>query len=113
MKGISDDEDRGLDGLGSGKTGKKGDVSWWERDHGMRSESEEYIVGTGKKDVPLEIWESRRVDVESGSVEGLNGSERDLKKEQVRIYDGVGIRGQGEFESTVHIEALGGTKGSG
>ena len=90
------------------KGGGKGDVSWWERnDSGLsKTESEEYIIGNGKKDVPLQIWESRRVDVESGSFEGV-ARERDLRKDQVRIYDGVGRggRGTGEFESTVRIEA--------
>ena len=90
------------------KGGGKGDVSWWERnDSGLsKTESEEYIIGNGKKDVPLQIWESRRVDVESGSFEGV-ARERDLRKDQVRIYDGVGRvgRGMGEFESTVRIEA--------
>jgi hypothetical protein len=90
------------------KGGGKGDVSWWERnDSGLsKTESEEYIIGNGKKDVPLQIWESRRVDVESGSFEGV-ARERDLRKDQVRIYDGVGRggKGTGEFESTVRIEA--------
>jgi hypothetical protein len=77
-----------------------GDEEWWERNDG-RSESEEYIVpGKGNKDVKLEIWESRQVDVESGSVDAS-----DSGREQVRIYGGVGIRRQGEFESTVRIEA--------
>jgi len=49
--------------------------SWWDReDRISRSDSEEYIVagmGDGKirgKDVPLEIWESREVEVDRGSM---------------------------------------------
>ena len=89
----------------------KGDVSWWERnDSGLsKTESEEYIIapGNGKtgRNVPLQIWESRRVDVETGSVVEEEGRERDLKSEQVRIYDGVGKGRRGEFESSVKIEA--------
>ncbi|KAE8444834.1 hypothetical protein EG329_014189 [Mollisiaceae sp. DMI_Dod_QoI] len=49
--------------------------SWWDREGRISpSDSEEYIVGgmgDGKskgKDVPLEIWESREVEVDRGSV---------------------------------------------
>ena len=88
----------------------KGDVSWWERnDSGLsKTESEEYIIpGNGKngKNVPLQIWESRQVDVERGSVVEEHGRERDLRIEQARIYDGVGKNGRREFESSVKIEA--------
>jgi hypothetical protein len=96
-----DREERGMKGRG------KGDISWWERnDSGIsKTESEEYIIGNGRKDVPLQIWESRRVDVESGSFEDA-AQERDLRMEQAMIYNGVGRGGRiGEFESTVRIEA--------
>jgi hypothetical protein len=89
----------------------KGDISWWERnDSGLsKTESEEYIIAPGKengngRNVPLEIWESRRVDVETGSV--VEEGERDLKREQARIYDGLGKGMRGEFESSVKIEAV-------
>ena len=88
--------------------GSVGGEEWWERQDG-RGESEEYIVGNSAKDVKLEIWESRQVDVERGSVNALEtGVEgRDLRADQVRIYDGVGVAGigRGEFESRVRIEA--------
>jgi hypothetical protein len=88
--------------------GSVGGEEWWERQDG-RGESEEYIVGNSAKDVKLEIWESRQVDVERGSVNALEtGVEgRDLRADQVRIYDGVGVAGigRGEFESKVRIEA--------
>lgn len=109
-RGTSNDEynpEVTLNTDGRGSRGK-GDVSWWERnDSGIsKTESEEYIIGNGKRDVPLEIWESRRVDVESGSIDTReSGGKRDLRKDQVRIYDGIGVRGMGEFESTVKIEA--------
>jgi hypothetical protein len=84
--------------------GSVGGEEWWERQDG-RSESEEYIVGNSTKDVKLQIWESRQVDVERGSVNALDtGIEG---KDQVRIYDGVGVAGlgKGKFESKARIEA--------
>ncbi|KAE9362564.1 hypothetical protein N431DRAFT_358461 [Stipitochalara longipes BDJ] len=102
---TSADEGSRTSGGGRGK----GDVSWWERnDSGLsKSESEEHIIGHGNgnqgRNVPLQIWESRRVDVERGSVVVEDGREMDLRREQVGIYDGAGRRG--EFESTVRIEA--------
>ena len=56
----------------TGKRGSgKGEISWWERESRLgKTESEEYIVGgrSVKKDVPLEIWESREVDFETGRI---------------------------------------------
>lgn len=88
-----------------GPKSRPGDASWWERNNGglSRSESEEYIVGGSRKDVPLEIWESRQVDVETGTMGHPRGT--DLKKQQVKIYDGTGVRGPSEFESTTTIQA--------
>jgi hypothetical protein len=108
--GGGEDRDGELEVEEGGATAIGGE-EWWERNDG-RSESEEYIVPSkGKGDVKLQIWESRQVDVESGGVDASDsGRERDLRRDQVRIYDGMGIRGQGEFESTVRIEA--GRKGS-
>ncbi len=75
-------------------------MSWWERDDGGLSgnESEEYIVGNGKKDVPLEIWESRQVDVETRSVDGPH----DLGEEQ---YNETRMRSP-QFETTTTIKAV-------
>lgn len=88
--------------------GSIGGEEWWERQDG-RGESEEYIVGNSTKDVKLEIWENRQVDVEHGSVNVLDtGVEgRDLRANQVHIYNGVGVAGigRGEFENKVRIEA--------
>ncbi|CZT11085.1 related to integral membrane protein PTH11 [Rhynchosporium graminicola] len=57
-----------------------GGVNWWEGKtdaNGVklgRSESEEYIIGNGGKSaVPLEIWESRDVTVDRGSVRDAPG----------------------------------------
>jgi hypothetical protein len=101
-------EENQLSSFKSSQRTGRGDISWWERNDGGLSatESEEYIVGNSKKDVPLEIWESRQVDVETGSVDPREGGPRDLKKEQVKIYDGTGISGQNEFESTTTIKAV-------
>lgn len=101
-------EENQLSSFKSSERTGRGDVSWWERNDGGlgQTESEEYIVGNGKKDVPLEIWESRQVDVETGSVDPQEDGRRDLRKEQVKIYDGRGIRGPNEFESTTTIKAI-------
>jgi hypothetical protein len=90
--------------------GGKGEMSWWERESRLgRTESEEYIVGDPnvRKDMPLEIWESREVDVERGSIEA--GKEDTGMKKMDRMFDGTGH----EYESTVVIEAIGNTNGSG
>jgi hypothetical protein len=82
----------------------KGEMSWWERESRLgRTESEEYIVGdsNGRKDVPLEIWESREVDVERGSIE--TGKEDKGMRTTDRMFDGTGH----EYESTVVIQAVG------
>jgi hypothetical protein len=98
----------GKGGIVSG--GGKGEISWWERESRLgRTESEEYIVGdpNGRKDVPLEIWESREVDVERGS---LTVEEDKGMRTMDRMFDGKGH----EYESTVVIEAIGkNTNGSG
>jgi hypothetical protein len=88
------------DSLKSSEGTGRGDVSWWERDDGGLSgnESEEYIVGNGKKDVPLEIWESRQVDVETRSVDGPH----DLGEEQ---YNETRMRSP-QFETTTTIKAV-------
>ncbi|KAF8862522.1 hypothetical protein BDZ45DRAFT_670974 [Acephala macrosclerotiorum] len=91
--------------------------SWWDREGGVsRSESEEYIVGNigkdGKRDVPLEIWESRQVDVEvdRGSVSntdvetgrGRPGGENGMgDRMRTKMYDGSGK----EFESRTVVTA--------
>jgi hypothetical protein len=89
------------------RTGR-GEVSWWERNDGELSgnESEEYIVGNGKMDVPLEIWESRQVDVETASVDPRLDGRLDLKSEQNKIYDGLGHRSPSEFETTTTIQVV-------
>ena len=102
-----------------------GSRDWWERNDGglSRSESEEYIIqnndqstssndgnrtpregdsGRGKAH-PLEIWQSKQVDIESLSPATVG--ERDLRREQMGIYDGTGSGG--EFESQTRIVALG------
>jgi len=90
--------------------GGKGEISWWERESRLgRTESEEYIVGDSgvRKDVPLEIWESREVDVERGSI---SREEDKGMKTMDRMFDGTGH----EYESTVVIQAVGkNTNGSG
>jgi len=100
-------EENQLSSFKSSQRTGRGDVSWWERNDGGLSatESEEYIVGNSKKDVPLEIWQSRQVDVERGGVDAREDGPRDLRREQVKIYDGTGIRGPNEFESTTTIRA--------
>lgn len=75
-----------------------------------RSESEEYIVGgIGErkgKDMPLEIWESREVDVEvdRGSVRKIGGLNANGTGEELRtkMYDGSGK----EFESRTVVTAV-------
>jgi hypothetical protein len=83
----------------------KGGSEWWERDTDVleRTESEEYIVGgsNGRKDVPLEIWESREVDVERGSVQ-VGEDDRGMRTMN-RMFDGSGK----DYESTVVIQAVG------
>jgi hypothetical protein len=74
-----------------------------------KTESEEYIVGDPnvRKDVPLEIWESREVDVERGSI---TVEEDKGMRTMDRMFDGTGH----EYESTVVIEAIGkNTSGNG
>ncbi len=70
----------------SSRTG--GNSSWWDREAALsRSESEEYIVGGTKRDMPLEIWESREVDIDTGSVRPvMNGNVTSPTK----MYDGSG-----------------------
>ena len=99
------------DGTVNGKVlAGKGEMSWWERESRLgKTESEEYIVGdpNGRKDVPLEIWESREVDVERGSV--VVEEDKGMRTMD-RMFDGTGH----EYESTVVIEAVGNnTNGSG
>jgi hypothetical protein len=97
-----------MKGNGKAQAGK-GEMSWWERESRLeRTESEEYIVGdpNGRKDVPLEIWESREVDVERGSKAVEDKGMRTVD----RMFDGTGHG----YESTVVIEAVGkSTNGSG
>lgn len=76
--------------------------SWWDREGQVsRSESEEYIVGgttEGRKGniLPLEIWESRQVDVEVDKA-SLRGSGMGEGK----MYDGSGK----EFETRTVVTA--------
>ena len=79
-----------------------GNSSWWDREAGLsRSESEEYIVGGTKRDVPLEIWESREVDIDRGSVRPvMNGNVTGPTK----MYDGSGK--EYETRTTVTIAGL-------
>jgi hypothetical protein len=72
--------------------------SWWDREGRIsRSESEEYIVGgnggEGRKGnvLPLEIWESRQVDVEvdRGSVSAGQGMGM-VGEMRTKMYDGSG-----------------------
>lgn len=111
--------DRSERGEGGGRQGG----NWWEsRNEGglARSESEEYIVGvngTKGNAMPLEIWESREVAIDRGSVRGpgtnttvtsagspgLNGDHG----MRTRMYDGVGK----EFETTTTVTAVSGNGG--
>jgi len=90
--------------------------------------------GRRERGKALEIWESRRVDVETGSgiriadpgnlmgkgeeeLEREREIDRELQREiqrerkrrekKVKIFDGFGARGQAEFETTTRIEAGG------
>jgi hypothetical protein len=96
--------------------------NWWEsRDANNklgRSESEEYIVGSnGMKGsaVPLEIWESREVAIDRGSVRdqgsvttivGGGGNTGEDKGMRTKMYDGVGK----EYETRTTVTAIGGRK---
>ncbi len=104
---------------GSGRSGG----NWWEsRAEGglARSESEEYIVGAGVggkgNAVPLEIWESREVAIDRGSVRDVKGANTTTitgagspelmngdRGMRTRMYDGVGK----EFETTTTVTAIG------
>ncbi len=96
-----------------------GNASWWEREAAglTRSESEEYIVADPKKDVPLEIWESRQVDIDRGSVR--DDSELGLSrgvgvvKSPTKMYDGSGRDYQTTTMVTARVSSPPGQRDSG
>lgn len=104
---MSGNLQKGVSGTGDGdgmmidrKARGRGDLSWWERNNSVlsRTESEEYFVPGKGKDLPLEIWERRQVDIETGSVK----PPRDTK----RAHAGGIYEGPGDFESATSIVAV-------
>jgi hypothetical protein len=85
----------------------KRDKSWWDREgslhHITRSESEEYIVPP--KIARLEVWETKEVEVDRGSMRQFGNQERDPNNVS-RMYDGSG-NGSKEFETTTTVTAIG------
>lgn len=113
--------------IGGKKKDKKHDPSWWDREPGLTewkgSDSEEYINRTpsgGRKAIPLEIWQSREVDVDverPGRSVSRTGSSRDgggdrgMRSADLGMFDGSGAGL--EYESKTTIIAASGRKAAG
>ncbi|KAH6671791.1 hypothetical protein B0J14DRAFT_564387 [Halenospora varia] len=93
---------------------QKRDKSWFDRESSMsrlgRSESEEFIVNPGKAVMPMEVWETKEIAVDRGSVRAFpTASEHsesgfDKKMQLKRMYDGAGS-GKGQYETRTIVTA--------